>query len=109
MSDLWPSVFQITSSDPANKSFGTGFIIYLDQEVKVTYLLTCAHVVAKVGGPDNISIGGNKAMLVVSGAEDGTDLAVLQINGLLGPPLTLRKETPKQGFGSRHQNIFLKF
>ncbi len=74
------SAVLITSSVPDNNYFGTGFVIHQDEDG--TYLLTCAHVVQDVGGPDEVVAGGNKASIVASGAEDGTDLAVLRTEGL---------------------------
>jgi hypothetical protein len=52
--DLQTSIILITSSEPTNGSFGTGFIIHKDEQA--VYLLTCAHVVEDLGGPDNVQV-----------------------------------------------------
>lgn len=76
-SDLKESVVLITSSDPANNRFGTGFVIHRDGYS--AYLLTCAHVVKAVGGPEAIKAAGHAATVLSSDTEDGFDLAVLRV------------------------------
>jgi cold shock CspA family protein len=86
MSDSWQdSVVLIVSSDPNESHFGTGFVI--GKHEQTTYLLTCAHVVRDVGGPDKIEINGSQARVIASSSENGADLAVLLIEKLLDVPL----------------------
>ena len=82
------SVVLITSSDPDESSFGTGFVI--DKDEQTTYLLTCTHVVRDAGGPVKIEVYGTQARVIASDAEEGADLAVLCVEGLPDiPPLPL--------------------
>ena len=74
------SIFIVESKDPKNESFGTGFLIYENQNL--AYIVTCAHVVNDVGGETSISIRGLPATTVALGEEEGFDLAVLQVEGL---------------------------
>ena len=79
ISDLQASVFRITSSDPATRKFGTGFVIYQDKQA--TYLLTCAHV---VDGLSQVKVGSNAATVIAYGSPNGpNDLAVLKVEDLL--------------------------
>lgn len=86
MSKNWSdSVILIASSNAStNESFGTGFVI--DKDEQITYLLTCAHVVKDVGGPEQVKANGLPATLIVSGENNGFDLAVLRVEGLLDKP-----------------------
>lgn len=89
--DFWDSIILITSSD-TNKyggDFGTGFVIHQDEEK--TYVLTCAHVVDKVGGSDKVKVAGHSATVEAMGDTDGCDLAVLSVEDSLTklPPLKL--------------------
>lgn len=87
-SELQDSVILITSSAPNNSRFGTGFVIYRDEQA--TYLLTCAHVVRDVGGLDQVEADGRRATVIASGEADGIDLSVLRVEGLFDkPPLGL--------------------
>jgi hypothetical protein len=80
------SVILIASSNAStNGNFGTGFVI--DKDEQKTYLLTCAHVVKDVGGPEQIEANGLPATVIVSGEDNGFDLAVLIVEGLLNKPL----------------------
>jgi len=86
-SNFQDSVVLITGSE-LNR-FGTGFVIHQDRGS--TYLLTCAHVVANVGGT-NTTIKANDiaATVIASDAENGFDLAVLRVDKQLEiPPLCL--------------------
>lgn len=79
------SVILITSSTAsANRNFGTGFV--LDKDEHKTYLLTCAHVVKDVGGAEQIRANGLPATVIASGEDNGFDLAVLRVEGLLDKP-----------------------
>lgn len=89
--DFWDSIILITSSD-TNKyggDFGTGFVIHQDEQK--TYVLTCAHVVDKVGGSDKVKVAGNSATVEAMGDTNGCDLAVLTVEDSLTklPPLKL--------------------
>src|SRR6266702_5430459 len=95
MSDAWQaSVVLITSTDRNESHFGTGFVI--DKDEQTTCLLTCAHVVRDVGGPDKVEICGSQARVIASSPEDGADLAVLRTEELLDrPPLPLYTASEK--------------
>jgi S1-C subfamily serine protease len=98
MSDSWQaSVVLIRNSNPDNKdSWGTGFSIYWDGQT--TYVVTCAHVVRDVRGPDKVIVDTALATLAASGVENGIDLAVLRVEGLRNkPPLSLRRTASEQG------------
>ena len=89
--DFWDSIILITSSD-TNKyggDFGTGFVIHQDEQT--TYVLTCAHVVDKVGGSDKVKAAGHSATVEAIGDTDGCDVAVLTVEDKLTklPPLKL--------------------
>ncbi|MCB0166199.1 MAG: trypsin-like peptidase domain-containing protein, partial [Anaerolineae bacterium] len=75
--DLQNSVVLITGADPGNSRFGTGFVIYQDDEM--AYLLTCAHVVDDVGGESAIDVEGVSAVVVAYGSAAELDLAVLRV------------------------------
>lgn len=84
MSSFLGSVVQITNSDPEDDDFGTGFVIYHNEQV--TYILTCAHVVNAIGDTKTMNVGGAEASVVASGPENGIDLAVLSVAGLQDKP-----------------------
>ena len=87
--DLQSSVTLITSAETSNNRFGTGFVIYQDDDL--AYLLTCAHVVDDVGGAENIDVEGASATVVAYGSAAELDLAVLCVAGQLNKtPLSLQ-------------------
>lgn len=47
-----PSIILIESRQPDNTAIGTGFVIH--HTANNTYILTCAHVVRDMGGPDQV-------------------------------------------------------
>ena len=83
------SVVLITSSDPKNSTFGTGFVIHRNAGEQATYLLTCAHVVRDVGGKEMVCAADKAASVVAYGDADGNgvDLAVLRVEGLMELPV----------------------
>ncbi|HUZ38427.1 MAG TPA: AAA family ATPase [Streptosporangiaceae bacterium] len=83
MADIDSSVVLITSSDPGESRFGSGFVIARDAD---TYIVTCAHVVRDVGGPDKVTIEGQPATVVALAPEDWPDLAVLRTGAAEGVP-----------------------
>lgn len=93
--DLQTSVALITSRDPENNQFGTGFVIHQDKSA--TYLVTCAHVVDDVGGTEAaINADDSPAKVVAAGLADGLDMAVLRVEGLHNyPPLPLQASAQK--------------
>jgi tetratricopeptide (TPR) repeat protein len=94
--DLRQSVVLVTSNDPNNRKFGTSFVIYKDEYT--TYLLTCAHVVRDVGGPDQVVVSNYPAKVIASGPENGLyDLAVLQIEKALNVPFLTLNPSGKTG------------
>jgi hypothetical protein len=74
------AIFRITSREENNANFGTGFIIKQDENA--SYLLTCAHVIEKVGGKDKVQVGGVPAEVVADGSLKGIDFVVLKIEAL---------------------------
>ncbi|MCB9104327.1 MAG: TIR domain-containing protein [Anaerolineales bacterium] len=92
--DLQNSVVLITGTDPGNSRFGTGFIIYQDDEM--AYLLTCAHVVDDVGGANAIDVEGAPAAVVAYGSAAELDLAVLRV-----PSRMDKKPLPLQPTGDK--------
>lgn len=78
--DTSNSIVLISSQDSSNSQFGTGFII--GQSNHEAYVLTCAHVVRDVGGPEQIDVDGFSTTVVAAGDVDSLDLAVLRIEGL---------------------------
>ncbi len=72
------STFRIKSSK--NKSFGTAFCIYTDQEG--SYLLTACHVVESCG-IENLLVESHQAKLLdISVDSDSIDLALVYVEGL---------------------------
>jgi hypothetical protein len=81
----WEACILITSSNPDNRRFGTGFIVcHLGQK---SYIITCAHVISDIGGTDSIEADGQPATIVAIGADDGLDLAVIETDEILGKPV----------------------
>lgn len=82
------SIIQITSRNPENRSFGTGFLIY--KNPVSSFFVTCAHVVTDVGGESKINVNGVPGEIIFWGSGDELDLAILKTNGYLDkPPLEL--------------------
>jgi WD40 repeat protein len=103
--DRWrPLVVLIRSSNPAHRSFGTGFPFYC--EGQVTWIVTCAHVVDDIiseinegGGESNkITADDAEATLVASGLSNnsGIDIAVLRVGKPLDR-LSLRRAFDEKG------------
>lgn len=87
--DLEKSIVLITSSNPEIPAFGTGFVIYCDEQA--AFIITCQHVVRDVG-KEHVYIEGHPATVVTSGVEGETadDMVVLRVEGLQHlPPLPL--------------------
>ncbi|MCG8346308.1 MAG: SAVED domain-containing protein [Chloroflexales bacterium] len=88
--DVQESVVRVTSADPDNHSFGTGFVIGHDPDGDHAYVVTCAHVVRDVDRPPLVE--SRPAEVVAIGAAERVDLAVLQVAGLAHmPPLGLQQ------------------
>lgn len=77
------SIFLLTSKNPENESFGTGFVILQDSHS--TYILTCAHVIRDVGGIHQLEVDSYPASIVAQ-SKDGCadDLAVIKIDTVMG-------------------------
>ncbi|MFN6518862.1 MAG: trypsin-like peptidase domain-containing protein [Nostoc sp. CreGUA01] len=95
-SDFQDAIVLITSRDDSINRFGTGFIV---RQVRgTTYLLTCAHVIRDVGGPDKVQADGNPATVIASGEKIGLDLSVLKVNdGLSSRPVISLKASGEKG------------
>ncbi len=96
--DLQKTVALITSTDPKNRQFGTGFVFR--SRSATAHLLTCAHVIKAVGGSETVQIEGRKAIVIVTG-EEWLDLAVLRVEGWG------RKEELKLGEAGEQNSEFL--
>lgn len=93
-SDLENSIALIASEDADTSEFGSGFVIY--QHECTTFLVTCAHVVKDVGGTTKVKVGANLATVIKLGKENGCDLAILKVDGLLEKePLKLSNSATK--------------
>src|SRR5262249_29792827 len=80
--DIFSSVVMISGAKPVSEVFGTGFVIYRDGEV--TCVVTCAKVIDDVGGPADLKVDGEAAMVAAIGSRDGSDLAVVRCASPLG-------------------------
>jgi hypothetical protein len=78
---------------------GTGFVV--GRVGDTAYVYTCNHVVADLGGPEQVWVGHRQAKVAYSGRSDGIDLAVLQVNGLAGAHTLPLAETVEPKSGSR--------
>lgn len=85
----WDACILITSKDPDNRRFGTGFIVY--HSAQKSYVVTCAHVISDVGGEELIEADGQPARIAGIGSDDGLDLAVIEVDKLLGKPVVKLK------------------
>jgi hypothetical protein len=81
----WDACILITSKNPDNRRFGTGFIVCHSEQK--SYLVTCAHVISDVGGEELIEADGQPSRIVGIGSDDGLDLAVIEVDELLGKPV----------------------
>jgi hypothetical protein len=89
------SICLLTSADPGNQGFGTGFVFHRDSTGR-SFLLTCLHVVQTLeksargseGEPPGLRADGLVAEVWVRG-DALLDLAVLAVDGLGTPPLRL--------------------
>ena len=90
------STFLIKSSSQNNRSFGTGFCIYKDDNG--SFLLTAGHVVESCGR-DSLLVESYKARLLhISDENDTIDLALIYVEGLTDiVPLKLSDEVAHKG------------
>jgi len=85
------AVVLISSHNPGNRGFGTGFVI--GEQAGETLLVTCAHVIDEIGGPGQVLADEQEAALVACGGTGNgdIDLAVLRVPTLRqGPVLELQ-------------------
>lgn len=88
------SIVLITSPDPDNRKFGTGFVIHTDADGD--YVATCRHVAVDIGADTSRKVCLNYHEyplldLFMNLTGDPDDLAILKIRGPLArPPLILR-------------------
>jgi len=73
------SVVLISSTNNQNTAFGSGFVVYCDQEA--AWVVTCAHVINDIEGQTEARVKGRKAQTIACGS-DALDLAVLKAPGL---------------------------
>ncbi|AVH60474.1 MULTISPECIES: SUMF1/EgtB/PvdO family nonheme iron enzyme [Streptomyces] len=77
--DIDDAVLRVSSALPSNTSFGTAYVVDLEESTGIARLVTCAHVVRDVGGEHQLLVGDQPADVVKCGSPDGPDdLAVLQ-------------------------------
>ncbi|HEX6198137.1 MAG TPA: SUMF1/EgtB/PvdO family nonheme iron enzyme [Jiangellaceae bacterium] len=93
---LQRSVFLVTGADPDRADFGTAFFAGRDAQGRA-YVVTCAHVVENVGGPEAVRVGGHPVQ-VVRTADGADDIAVLQTEV---PPETLPLELGRRRAGAK--------
>ena len=101
-------MFLISSREPENKSFGTGFVVHRDDDV--CHILTCRHVLKKVCGKEiknisktKIDIGGKKPteLFFIRKKDDPRDIAFLKVKGL-GPCQPIRLSSQAEAEGNIH-------
>lgn len=78
--DFAQSIVLITSQDLDNRNFGTGFVVHRHEQE--TVIVTCAHVINKVGGCEQVSIYGHTAKQIASGEAHNIDVAIVSVPGL---------------------------
>jgi formylglycine-generating enzyme required for sulfatase activity len=72
------SVLLVTSTEDTVTGFATSFFVGRDAHHRA-FVVTCAHVVRDLGGPESIRVGRHPARLVVMGSPAGADdVAVLE-------------------------------
>jgi hypothetical protein len=87
------SIVQVNSTQ--DNSFGTGFIV--GQDTQYAYVLTCAHVLERLGGRELIRIRGRDVSVEGSGEGDGVDLAILRVESSpMDKFLTLQSDDPTE-------------
>jgi len=75
MKETDTGVVRITSNNPNQSSFGTGFVFYRNN--KGVYIITCAHVLRDIGQALDIRVNGLPVEIVAQGESYGLDIAVL--------------------------------
>jgi len=78
------SIVKISSS--SSKLLGTGFVVSCKKQHK--YIITCGHVVNNCN--DDLFADKMKANILANEYDNGLDLAVLQVESLSKPPLTIK-------------------
>ena len=81
------AVVLISSQNPGNRCFGTGFAV--GEQAGEMVLITCAHVIEEIGGPGQILADEQKATLIACGGTSNgdIDLAVLRVPGVRARPV----------------------
>lgn len=79
--ELLDAIVLITSSEPDNLRFGTGFIIRRTGDL--AYVATCAHVIRDVGA-GTVQVNDIAGEVVATGEHLKLDLAVVKVEGLAG-------------------------
>jgi hypothetical protein len=89
------SVVVITSKANGNDRFGSGFVLRIQDGL--TYVVTCAHVVRDVGGPENVLVDHIDATVLVLGEQGDPDLAVLSVRDVSSRPALPLQSAGKTG------------
>ena len=93
--DCEGSIFQVTSLQKENLNWGTAFII--DRDDTYCYLLTCKHVVDRVGGEENVAVLDARAE--VQKLLPHMDAAVLRTSAAIkGPAIPLHSKRRLRGW-----------
>ncbi len=86
--DFLNSIVLITSDNPENRRFGTGFVIHHSLERKISYVLTCAHVIRECDNENKgrAKIDGKPRGFVYVSSQ-APDLAIVYAEELLDRPI----------------------
>jgi TIR domain-containing protein/trypsin-like peptidase len=85
MVDSWQdAVVLITSKTEKNNVYGTGFVVYRNEQG--TYVLTCTHIIDDAGGKECVKVNNISATVVASSPASSIDIAVLLVAGLEDTP-----------------------
>ena len=79
--ELLDAIVLITSGDPENLRFGTGFITRRTGDT--AYVVTCAHVIRDVG-TETVQVNATAGEVIATGEHLKLDLAVVKVEGLDG-------------------------
>lgn len=106
--DTSNAVVLITSSNPKNSNFGTGFVVH--KQGSESFIVTCAHVINDVG-KDSIQINKSHSASLFAELVEGIDLAILKTEDLdaevvkIGGFVSKDSETIIVGYSFVSENI----
>lgn len=79
------SILLVTSKNPENRGFGSGFVIYHFENS--SWVVTCTHVIDNVGGEFSIEVNGYPAKIISTSGSKDLDLSLLETLGCLNNPV----------------------